>query len=67
MKHNRTRYDTLATILYPACLGIGTAVGALIHNIGVGLAIGAGIGSIFSLIVYYLGRNGSDQEGKSDG
>ena len=62
MKHNRTRYDTLATILYPVCLGIGTAFGALIHNIGVGLAIGAGIGTIFSLIAYYLGKNNSDRK-----
>jgi hypothetical protein len=62
MKHNRSRYNTLVTIIFPACLGIGTAIGALIHNIGLGLAIGAGVGTIFNLIGYYLVNSKADQD-----
>ena len=42
--------------LFPVGIGIGTAIGALIHNVGVGIAIGAAIGTIGSLIGYYLGE-----------
>jgi hypothetical protein len=40
--------------LFPVGLGIGTALGALIHNVGLGLAIGACIGTIASLVGWYL-------------
>ena len=40
--------------LFPVGLGIGTALGALIHNIGVGLAIGAGIGTLMSLVGWHF-------------
>lgn len=43
--------------LFPAGLGIGVAIGAVIHNIGVGLAIGAFIGTLGSLIGFYLSEN----------
>jgi hypothetical protein len=46
--------------LFPVGLGNGTAIGALIHNIGVGLAIGAGMGMLMSL----LGWHFSSQEGE---
>jgi hypothetical protein len=62
MKQNWSKHDTLVAIIFPVCLGIGTAIGALIHNIGVGLAIGACIGTIFSLIGYSLVKPDPDQE-----
>ncbi|MGW8251012.1 MAG: hypothetical protein ACWGO1_10245 [Anaerolineales bacterium] len=67
MNHNRSRYDILAAIVFPASLGIGTAVGALIHNIGVGLAVGAGAGTVFSLTAYYLGRAKADRDDQTPG
>lgn len=43
--------------LFPAGLGIGVAIGAVIHNIGVGLAIGAFMGTLGSLIGAYLSEH----------
>jgi hypothetical protein len=40
--------------LFPAGIGMGVAVGALIHNIGVGMALGAVIGTICSLLGGYI-------------
>jgi hypothetical protein len=60
MKRNHSRNEQLLTIVFPACLGLGTAIGALIHNIGVGLAIGAGIGTVISFIGYSLIKPDSD-------
>ena len=54
MGQKRSRY---VSIIFPLCLGIGTGIGALIHNIGVGLAIGAVIGTFSSLVGYYLVRS----------
>lgn len=62
MKQNQSRNGAFPATVFPVCLGLGTAIGALIHNIGVGLAIGAGIGTIFSLIGYYLGNAPTDQK-----
>lgn len=57
MSDNRQEHKY--AFLFPAGLGIGTALGALIHNIGLGLAIGAGIGTTLSLIGWYLSiKNG---------
>lgn len=39
----------------PICTGFGIAFGALIHNIGAGMAIGVGMGTILSLVTYYYG------------
>lgn len=48
---------TVFGILFPACLGLGVGLGALMHNIGVGLAIGAGTGTLLSLFgEYYFNR-----------
>ncbi len=60
MKLNRSRYEHFGDPVF-CSLGIGTAVGALIQ-ISLGLAIGAGIGTIFSLIAYYLGKSNGDQK-----
>jgi hypothetical protein len=38
--------------LLPVFSGLGVGLGALISNIGVGLAIGAGIGTLASLLVW---------------
>jgi hypothetical protein len=54
MKQKRCRNEKYVSSIFPVCLGIGTAIGALIHNIGVGLAIGAGVGTFFNLLAYYL-------------
>jgi hypothetical protein len=39
--------------LFPAFLGLGTGIGALTGNIGVGLSIGAGVGTLLSLLGYW--------------
>lgn len=57
---NLKRENNKYAFLLPVGLGIGIAIGALIHNIGVGLAIGAGIGTLMSL----LGWHFSSQEGE---
>lgn len=61
MKPHQSRYNKLVAVIFPMCLGIGTAIGALIHNVGMGLAIGAGIGTIFNLIGTYLLKPKTDQ------
>ena len=55
MEHRKRDSENVFSILFPAFLGLGVGLGALIRNIGVGLAIGAGMGSFLSLLVeYYL-------------
>lgn len=54
------RSDNKYSLLFPVGLGIGTAIGALIHNIGVGLGIGVAIGTMASLIAYYKGDTNPD-------
>ena len=49
--------------LFPAGIGIGVAVGALIHNIGVGMAFGAVAGMICSLLGWYLGNLHTNRDG----
>lgn len=55
------RADNKFSFLLPVGIGIGTAIGALIHNIGVGLAIGAAIGTIANLIAYYMNTARGDE------
>lgn len=55
------RQENKYAFLLPVGLGIGIAVGALIHNIGVGLAIGAGIGTTLSLLGWYLSIKKGEQ------
>jgi zinc transporter ZupT len=54
--------DSKFSFLLPVGLGIGIAIGALIHNIGAGLAIGAGIGTVSSLIGWYLSSEQTDEQ-----
>jgi len=57
MEQNMKKRKTVFGILFPACLGLGVGLGALMHNIGVGLAIGAGTGTLLSLLgEYYFNR-----------
>jgi hypothetical protein len=39
---------------FPICIALGTGVGALLGNVGVGISLGAGVGTTLSLIFYYL-------------
>jgi len=57
-QRNRNR-KVIISILFPACLGLGVGLGALIRNIGVGLVIGAGMGTTLSLLVehYFVQKN----------
>jgi hypothetical protein len=41
------------SIVFPACLGIGVAAGALMHNVGMGMALGAALGTILRLVLWY--------------
>lgn len=38
------------SFLLPAFIGLGTGLGALIGNIGAGMAIGVGVGTLLSLL-----------------
>ena len=44
---------TLWWIFLPICIGLGTGVGALMGNIGVGITCGVGVGTILNLCMYY--------------
>lgn len=52
----QTRSENKYAFLFPVGLSIGIVVGVSIHNIGAGLAIGAGIGTILSLIAWQFSR-----------
>ena len=54
MEQKKKKTNILPGILFQICLGMGIGLGALIHNIGVGLAIGAGFGGLFSLIAEFV-------------
>jgi len=59
MNKNRNTTSGWITFIFPACLGLGTGFGALIHNVGAGLAVGAGIGVALQLIADWLGNHPS--------
>lgn len=54
MEKKSSRKTAYLPIIMPACIGLGTGFGALIHNIGVGMTFGVALGTILSLIAYYL-------------
>jgi uncharacterized membrane-anchored protein len=39
--------------IFPICLALGTGLGALLHNVGLGLGIGAAVGTTLGLLAYY--------------
>ena len=43
-------------LFLPVGIGAGTALGAAIHNIGVGMSIGVFFGVALSLLVEYIGQ-----------
>jgi hypothetical protein len=47
-------------LIFPICLGLGTGLGALLRNVGLGLGFGAAVGTTLSLLAeYFLGRENS--------
>lgn len=64
---NQKRSDNRFAFLLPVGVGVGIAIGALIHNIGVGLAIGAAIGTIASLTAYYIDNSHADENNARGG
>ena len=54
MEKKSSRKTAYLPIIMPACIGLGTGFGALIHNIGIGMTFGVALGTILSLIAYYL-------------
>jgi hypothetical protein len=53
MAENKKRKHEWWWAFLPIGLGLGTAAGALIGNVGLGLVIGAALGTPLNLIFYY--------------
>ena len=53
MEQGTKKRENRFYLIFPICLGLGTGLGALLRNVGVGLAIGAGVGTTLSLLVWY--------------
>lgn len=51
---SQIRLENKYAFLFPACLGLGTGVGALLHNVGVGIGLGAVFGTVLSLVGWYF-------------
>ena len=51
---SQNRLENKYAFIFPACLGLGTGVGALLHNVGVGIALGAVFGMVLSLVGWYF-------------
>jgi hypothetical protein len=54
MEQGTKKQENRCYMIFPICLGLGTGLGALIRNVGLGLAIGAGVGTTLSLLAYYF-------------
>lgn len=54
MNRHRNASSGWITAIFPICLGLGTGFGALIHNVGAGLAVGAGIGVTLRFVADWL-------------
>ena len=50
MERQQKKASSKYGILFPTCIGLGGSLGALMHNIGVGMVIGVAIGTILSLV-----------------
>lgn len=57
VNQSRQQFTHRAYLFLPICVGLGTGLGALIGNIGVGLAIGAGVGTTLSLLGWWWEEN----------
>jgi len=58
MKQEKKKKDSKYFLIFPIFLGLGTGLGALIRNVGLGMAIGAAVGTPLALLAeYYLGRD----------
>ena len=55
MENQKPRESTFA-LLFPVGIGIGVAIGALLHNIGVGMTFGAALGVTASLLADWLSK-----------
>lgn len=51
--NNKMKYAGWWAFL-PIGIGLGTAVGALIGNVGLGMVFGAAVGTPLNLVFYYL-------------
>ena len=60
MKNKQSDRNDFSIFILPICLALGTGLGALFHNVGVGLGIGALVGTVLGLAAYYL--RGSDHK-----
>jgi hypothetical protein len=54
MESNQPSHDKPWFIFLPIFIGLGTGMGALLGNVGVGIVLGVGLGSILNLAAYYL-------------
>ncbi|HEY68973.1 MAG TPA: hypothetical protein G4O08_00130 [Anaerolineae bacterium] len=50
MRKNKTNQPNRFLFLFPASIGLGTGIGAALHNIGVGMAIGSAMGVTLVLL-----------------
>ena len=50
MGRQQKKAISIYSFLFPIGLGMGVAIGAVIHYVGAGLALGAAIGTILSLV-----------------
>ncbi|MGD8814931.1 MAG: hypothetical protein PVI78_10715 [Anaerolineales bacterium] len=50
MVKNKTDKPNRYLFLFPASLGLGTGIGAALHNVGMGIAIGAAVGVTLVLL-----------------
>jgi hypothetical protein len=54
MEQRAKKRENKYYFIFPICLSLGTGLGALIHNVGLGLGIGAAAGTILGLLAYYF-------------
>lgn len=52
MKGRQNQPTSKSYFWLPVFIGLGTGLGALINNIGAGMAIGVGVGTVVSLLVW---------------